>query len=456
MKKIVLLVFLISAISLKSQQKLAFSFAESPQTLLLNPGAETNFRSHYGIPMLSDVSFDIGITGFKLNDLFSNDSRTFRTRFEAVLNKINATDYLSFNTKIDVLNIGFRLDKKTYLSFGFYEEIDFISYLPKDFIELFYYGNEPFINRNFSLAQVSMKGDFLGVFHAGISKKISEKLNIGARAKIYSSSINIESLNNFGTFNSSTGTDNIIRQSLNNINGQVRTSGIVDSDDEYVDDPNEYFSRTFLGGNLGLGLDVGLTYHFTSQLEFTASLLDIGFVKHSKNTKNFNIEGDYVLDGLNFEYDTSSLSNYWQQIEQDFRDRVITEETQEAYTSWRPMKINAAFKYSFGERREKSCYSKTHKEYYYNAIGFQIHNIMRPIKPQFSFTSFYEASLSKKVHTKFTHTINDYSAVIFGAATSLQLGKLYVYGGLDNLLGVADVSTANSVAFNFGFNIVID
>lgn len=456
MKKIVLLVFLISAISLKSQQKLAFSFAESPQTLLLNPGAETNFRSHYGIPMLSDVSFDIGITGFKLNDLFSNDSRTFRTRFEAVLNKINASDYLSFNTKIDVLNIGFRLDKKTYLSFGFYEEIDFISYLPKDFIELFYYGNEPFINRNFSLAQVSMKGDFLGVFHAGISKKISEKLNIGARAKIYSSSINIESLNNFGTFNSSTSTDNIIRQSLNNINGQVRTSGIVDADDEYIDDPNEYFSRTFLGGNLGLGLDVGLTYHFTSQLEFTASLLDIGFVKHSKNTKNFNIEGDYVLDGLNFEYDTSSLSNYWQQIEQDFRDRVITEETQEAYTSWRPMKINAAFKYSFGERREKSCYSKTHKEYYYNAIGFQIHNIMRPIKPQFSFTSFYEASLSKKVHTKFTHTINDYSAVIFGAATSLQLGKLYVYGGLDNLLGVADVSTANSVAFNFGFNIVID
>lgn len=456
MKKIVLLVFLISTISLKSQQKLAFSFAESPQTLLLNPGAETNFRSHYGIPMLSDVSFDIGITGFKLNDLFSNDSRTFRTRFEAVLNKINATDYLIFNTKIDVLNIGFRLDKKTYLSFGFYEEIDFISYLPKDFIELFYYGNEPFINRNFSLAQVSIKGDFLGVFHAGISKKISEKLNIGARAKIYSSSINIESLNNFGTFNSSTGTDNIIRQSLNNINGQVRTSGIVDSDDEYVDDPNEYFSRTFLGGNLGLGLDVGLTYHFTSQLEFTASLLDIGFVKHSKNTKNFNIEGDYVLDGLNFEYDTSSLSNYWQQIEQDFRDRVITEETQEAYTSWRPMKINAAFKYSFGERREKSCYSKTHKEYYYNAIGFQIHNIMRPIKPQFSFTSFYEASLSKKVHTKFTHTINDYSAVIFGAATSLQLGKLYVYGGLDNLLGVADVSTANSVTFNFGFNIVID
>jgi hypothetical protein len=456
MKKIVLLIFLISAISLKSQQKLAFSFAESPQTLLLNPGAETNFRSHYGIPMLSNFSFDLGITGFTLNDLFSNDSRAFKTRFEAVLNKINSTDYVSFNTQVEVLNVGFRLDKKTYLSFGFYEELDFISYMPKDFIELFYYGNQPFLNRSFSLSQVSMKGDFLGVLHAGISKKINEKLNVGARVKIYSSSINIESLNNSGTYTSSTSNENIIRQSLNNLNGQIRTSGIVDSDDEFIDSPGEYFSKTFLGSNMGLGLDLGLTYHFTSQLEFTASLLDIGFIRHSKNTKNFNIDGNYVLDGLNFEYDASSLSNYWQQVEQDFRDKVITEETQEGYTSWRPMKINAALKYSFGEKRGKSCYSKTHKQYYYNAIGFQIHNIMRPIKPQFSFTSFYEASLSKKIHTKFTHTINDYSSIIFGAATSLQLGKLSVFGGLDNLLGVADVSSGNSVAFNFGFNIVID
>jgi len=456
MKKLLLLIALIVTGSLKPQQKLAFSFGETPQTLLLNPGAETNFKSHYGIPMLSDFSFNLGLTGFNLNDLFSNDSRAFRTRFEGVLNKINSTDYINFNTKIDVLNVGFRLDKKTYLSFGFYEELDFISYMPKDFIELFYYGNEPFLNRTFSLSQVSMKVDFLGVLHAGISKKVSEKLNIGARVKIYSSSINIESLNNSGTFSSTTSNENIIRQSLNNVNGQIRTSGIVDADDEYVDSPNEYFSRTFLGGNLGLGLDLGLTYHFTPQLEFTASILDIGFVKHSKNTKNFNIDGNYTLDGLNFEYDTSSLSDYWQQVEQDFRDLMITEQTQEGYTSWRPMKINAAFKYSFGEKRGKSCYSKTHKQYYYNALGFQLHNIMRPLKPQFSFTSFYEASLSKKIHTKFTHTINDYSSTIFGAATSLQLGKLYVFGGLDNLLGVADVSTANSIAFNFGFNIVID
>ena len=73
---------------------------------------------------------------------------------------------------------------------------------------------------------MSIKGDFLGVLHAGISKKVSEKLNIGARVKIYSSSINIESLNNSGTFSSSTSNENIIRQSLNNIN-EIVFGGIL-------------------------------------------------------------------------------------------------------------------------------------------------------------------------------------------------------------------------------------
>ena len=133
-----------------------------------------------------------------------------------------------------------------------------------------------------------------------------------------------------------------------------------------------------------------------------------------------------------------------------------TEETENAYTSWRPIKLNAALKYSFGERRNKFCYSKTHKQYYYNSIGFQIHTIMRPLKPQFSFTSFYEKSLSKKIHTKFTHTINDYSAAIFGFATSLQVGKLNIFGVLDNILAVTDVASANNISLNFGFNIVLD
>ena len=448
MKKYILFLILAITTSINAQQQLSFSFGEIPQNLMLNPGAETNFKSHYGIPVFSNFQLTIGNTGFQMGDLFSNDSRDFNLKFEEVLNKIDSDDYININTVIEVLSAGFRIDDKTYVSFGFYEELDIITYLPKDISELVYYGNEPFLNRPFSVSEIVMKADILGVLHAGVSRKVDEKLTIGGRVKIYSSSLNVETNNNSGSITTTTNNINISRLTLQNLDAEIRTSGIADS--------NDVFSNTLLGGNLGLGFDVGLTYHFSPQLEFTGSIIDIGFIKHSKNIRNFTAKGNYILDGINFEYNSDDPIDYWQQLENDFKANVPTEETENAYTSWRPMKINAALKYSFGEKRSKFCYTKTHKQYYYNSIGFQVHTIMRPLKPQFSFTSFYEKSLSKKIHTKFTHTINDYSSAIFGFATSLQVGKLNIFGVLDNILAVTDVASANNISLNFGFNIVID
>ena len=456
MKKYILFLILAITTSINAQQQLSFSFGEIPQNLLLNPGAETNFRSHYGIPVFSNFSFTAGFTGFTLADLFSNDSRDFNLKFEEVLNNIDSDDYININTVIEVLSAGFRIDDKTYVSFGFYEELDLITYFPKDITELVYYGNEPFLNRPFSISELVMKADMLGVLHAGVSRKVDEKLTIGGRVKIYSSSLNIETNNNSGTITATSNNTNIIRQTLDNLDAEIRTSGIIDSNDVDDESSNEIFSNTLLGGNLGLGFDVGLTYHFSPQLEFTGSIIDVGFIKYSKNIRNYTAKGNYILDGINFEYNSDDPSDYWEQLEEDFNANVPTEETENTYTSWRPMKINAALKYSFGEKRSKFCYTKTHKQYYYNSIGFQIHTIMRPLKPQFSFTSFYEKSLSQNIHTKFTHTINDYSSTIFGAGASLQLGKLNIFGALDNIFGVRDLSTVNNISLNFGFNITID
>ena len=456
MKKYILFLILAITTSINAQQQLSFSFGEIPQNLMLNPGAETNFKSHYGIPVFSNFQLTIGNTGFQMGDLFSNDSRSFNEKFEKVLDQLSPDDYINLNTKVDVLSFGYRHDNKTYISVGFYEELDLITYLPKDITELVYYGNEPFLNRPFSISELVMKVDMLGVLHAGMSRKVDEKLTIGGRLKIYSSSLNIETNNNSGTITATTNNTNIIRQTLDNLDAEIRTSGITDSNGDANESFNDVFSNTLLGGNLGLGFDVGLTYHFSPQLEFTGSIIDVGFIKYSKNIRNYTAKGNYILDGINFEYNSDDPSDYWEQLEEDFNANVPTGETENTYTSWRPMKINAALKYSFGEKRSKFCYTKTHKQYYYNSIGFQIHTIMRPLKPQFSFTSFYEKSFSKKIHTKFTHTINDYSAAIFGVATSLQVGKLNIFGVLDNILAVTDVASSNNISLNFGFNIVIN
>ena len=94
------ILFIIVSVSVKAQQQIAFSFGESPQTLMLNPGAETNFSRHYGIPIFSNFSLTLGTTGFELADLFLKDNRDFTSKFRDVLSKVNQDDYININAKI--------------------------------------------------------------------------------------------------------------------------------------------------------------------------------------------------------------------------------------------------------------------------------------------------------------------------------------------------------------------
>jgi hypothetical protein len=301
-----------------------------------------------------------------------------------------------------------------------------------------------------------MKADVLGVLHAGISRKINKRLNVGARVKIYSSSLNVETNQNSGTFTTTAGDENLLQQSLNNVNAEVRTSGLVDADNQFLDNASGLLTNTFLGGNLGLGFDFGMTYHFTPQIEFTASILDFGFVRHTSNTRIYTAQGDYDFDGINFQYDPDNPRDYWQELEDDFDQNIPTTDNPDPYTSWRPTRINAAVKYSFGDIRTKECYTETYKRYYFTSIGALINTVMRPRGPQTSLTGFFDTSITPKFHTRATYTINEFSSTIFGGGFTFQWGKVNVFGTMDNVLGARDLLSANNISFNFGINMVIE
>lgn len=441
--------------SVFSQQQLLFSFAETPQTLLLNPGAETNFSYHYGVPFFSNFQVDAGSTSFSMNDLFADNGVSFTNKLRRVVSNSDQNDFFNINLRSDMLYGGFRLDSRSYLSFGFYQEFDFIFYMPNDILELGLYGNANFLNRSFELSQLTLKGSLTGVWHAGISRKVNEKFNIGARVKIYSASANVETTNNSGTYTTFNSPQNIIRQSLNNVDMQLRSSGFFNANDDFLKSPRDLFTNTFFGSNLGIGFDIGFTYHFSPQLEFSASALDIGFIRYSNDIRNYSINGDYVYDGVNFEYDEDNPRDYWGEIQSDFDERVVIDEDQNPYTSFRPLRLNAALRYSFGEVRPMECFTATRKKYHTNAIGFQLHSIIRPLTSQLALTSFFENSFSRNLHVKLTHTINNYSNAIFGGALAFQWRTLSFVGSVDNVSKARNLETANSIALNLGINFVI-
>lgn len=453
-KFIFLLLFLILFSNSYAQNKqVLFGFSESPQTLLLNPGAETNYRYHSGVPLLSGLSINIGSSNLILSDLFSKGG-IFNDKVTAVIDKLTPADYLSFNTQIEILNLGYRLDDKTYISAGFYNEIDFIGYFPKDVAILLNEGNGAYINKNFSLAELTMRADVLGVLHAGITRKISDRLTLGGRFKIYSSSLNVNTNNNSGTFTTNSGVNNILTHSLSDVNFVYNTSGVYDGDLVSIDG-GSVATETFLGGNLGFGLDFGLTYHISPQLQVTASILDLGYISYSNKIKNKTIKGSYNFDGIDFQFDSSN-PNYWSDLTNDFNEKVPRVDNSDTYSLMRPTKIYSGLKYSYGKSRivRGDCYNTNYKEYYSNAIGVQLFSVIRPLQPHFALTGFYEKIIGDNIQTKFTYTIDDFSYSNIGFGLSTNIGKVNTYFIAGNILDLGSASSAKGASLQLGMNLI--
>ena len=441
--------------SFGQNKQVLYNFAELPQTLILNPGAETNFNYHFGVPLLSGISSEIGITGFAVSDLFSVDNRTINEKVSKVINNLSPNDHVKFNFQVEVLNAGFRLNDNKYFSFGFYEEFDGIIYIPKDLITFATEGNSGYLNKSFELlSQTVFKIDALGVLHFGLTNKVNENLTLGARFKIYSSALNIESFKNTGTLTTVNGFNNLYTHYIDNVYLDVRSSGLV-KDDEFIEIPNKYFFNTFFGDtNLGIGFDFGFTFHLSDQMEVTGSLLDVGFVEHSKNIQNAVIEGGYISEGITYENYSTNTSAFDLLSEPILEEDIALVQNEESYISWRPPKLNASFTYSFGMKRSKYCYDNTHKEFYGNALGVQLYSVYRPLGPQLAFTGFYQKLLSQKFAAKVTYTIDNYSLNNIGVGLSTQLGKLNVYGMIDHILEFSNIAAANHISAQLGFNIL--
>ena len=450
---VLIFTFLIGLNSFSQNKQVLYDFAGLPQTLLLNPGLETDYKFHIGVPLLSGISSEIKSTGFSLSEIFAVNNNSITNKISAVLNKIDADDYLKVNTQIEVFSAGFRFDKKTYISFGFYQELDAIGYLPKDAFTLINEGNTSYLNKSFSISEMIYKLDVLGVIHAGISRKVSDELTLGGRFKVYSSALNLETSNNSGTFTTGLGNNNMYIHQLDNVNLNLRTSGLR-SNNEYISDARTYIENSLLGGNLGAGIDLGFTYHATPQLQFSGSLIDFGFVHHTKNIQNQLIVGSFTFEGIEFEFDSNR--NYWQELDAALKEQLPIVENQDSYTSWRPAKLNAAIKYSFGEKRSKYCFDNTLKDFYTNAFGAQLYSVFRPLRQQFALTSFYEKSFSNKLQAKITYTIDDYSYNNIGVGVSARIWKINFYGILDNLTKLSDISSSNNVSLQFGFNLLFN
>ena len=478
MKNIVLLLWsiLMGMVTLHAQNKqLLYDFYEIPQSLMLNPGVKTPYKWHTGVPLVSGFSVQAATSGITVNDLFANDGIDFNTKFrERVINGMSKNDEFGGSGTIELFNVGFRRrnDPRDYVSFGMYGEGFIAQYWPEDLAFLAFEGNANNLNRRFSLNHIASQGEAVNVFHLGINRKLNDKWTIGARAKVYSSVFEFKSANNDGYFVTTQGENNILRNTLV-ADVTMRTSGIQeildvldeDSNTTQADLANLLLKRSLLGGNLGLGFDVGFTHTFRRNSYITASLLDVGFIYHSNAIKNYTLKGAAANEGVEIvlpEDLTNFNTEIWQELIDDIEEQVPFDDNEDPYITLRPIKLNASFRYNFGERgpKKENCecstkvVSRVENIDYVNAAGAHLFMMNRARGPQAALTAFYQRRLGNILALKTTYTIDKYTFSNVGFGLNLQAGPLNFYLLADNLLGYANIPNSSYASLQFGFNII--
>ncbi|WP_294956884.1 DUF5723 family protein [uncultured Flavobacterium sp.] len=456
----VLILFLVFNLSCWAQNReLLYNFTSIPQSSLVNPGADVSYKYYFGFPVLSGVSANVGSSSFSAYDLFAKNGVDFNQKVRDVVNKSSSNDKVVTNQQLEIFSGGFRIggrESRSYISFGLYQEFDFFMFVPKDLALLALNGNRDYIGKSFNLGDLSMKAELLSVFHVGFHKKVNDKFVYGGRAKIYSSGANATSTKNSGYIytGEQAGTPNLYNQVISS-NLELKTSGIARfTKDEYEGNiARDVVNNTFFNGSLGFGVDAGITYYIKDNLQLTASVIDLGFVRQTKDIETLTYKGTYQYNGANPDFSgTDDPENVFDEF-----DKAIPRDTlYNKYTTWRPTKLYSSIEYSFGEARpddECNCHGKVNK-YYKNAVGAQLFAMSAPRTPLFAITAFYRRNIFRKLDLKATYTVDTFSNANIGLGLAGTIGPVNIYALVNNVLEYKDISKANSAAFQLGINFV--
>lgn len=456
MRKAFLIFVLFLSISCFSQNKqILYNFTSIPQSLLTNPGSDFKYKWYFGVPLLSGISANAGSSGFSMYDLFANNGVDFNVKLRNVVFSTTRNDKVAINEQVELFNGGFKIggwQGNSYISFGMYQEFDMLSYMPKDPAILALDGNKDYLGKVFDLGDLNMKAELLSVLHVGYHKNISDNLIVGVRGKIYSSVFNANSTKNSGYFYTIPSTNTIYEQVVSS-NVLVNTSGFSNYTNNYSGNAkSDITKKMFFGGDLGLGFDAGLTYYPQKNIQFTASIIDVGFIKHSKDVENYSYKGYYKYNGITPNITSGNATG---NVYQEFLDAIPLDTLHTKYTTWRPAKFNSSIQYSFGDGRSSECNCEGSTDAgYKNALGAQLFVMTTPRMPFMAFTTYYRRRIFDALQMKATYTIDSFSYKNIGLGLSTSFSKVNFYILADNLLEYRDISKANSLSFQLGLNII--
>jgi len=88
-----------------------------------------------------------------------------------------------------------------------------------------------------------------------------------------------------------------------------------------------------------------------------------------------------------------------------------------------------------------------------NAVGALLQFQKRPETILASASIFYEKNFNNVFQTRISYTADKFSYTNFGLVAALQVWKVNMYVGANNLIGFSNLARSNTASIQFGLNI---
>lgn len=264
----------------------------------LNPALAPG-RGYLNLPVIGtfNASVNSSTLGYQdVMDIIDNSEGGDFFKSDAFINKLDNLNNLNVNLSTDILSAGW-YKGKNFWSFNIGLRNDIGASIPKDMFEfmrkmdgLSAYDNlERLSNIDQKVGHQSLEINSYAEVGVGLARNITERLTVGARVKALLGVGNLKlDINNIAVNSNLSGYNT---GDLNDLNGraEIRVDATLEnssklielSEDDGVIDEIEF--GTFGLAGYGLGIDLGASYKLMDKLTLSASLLDLGFMKWSKN-----------------------------------------------------------------------------------------------------------------------------------------------------------------------------
>lgn len=413
-----------------------YNMSYVPQRMYANPALLPESRINIGLPIISSLYLEAGNSGFKYADLIhprpEDDSLEFD--FANMLGKLKKNNYFTLGTNIDLLSFGFIVKEKNYFSFNATEKVFLRFRYPRDFFEFIWNGNYPSAGEtlkfNFGL-------DFTHYREYGLSytRILSDKINIGGRFKYLYGMENVWTKKTDVTLYTDP-TDFALTASSDII---INTAGL---DSASLDNPATKY--LFGSGNKGFGLDLGASYQLNEQINLSASIIDLGYIKWKNSTQNYvskNPGASFTYKGQNLDdyiSDTTTVSEGTDMMLDSLEESFEIEQKSYTYNHALPVHfyISGDYKMTSKQRASAMIYGHFFDGRFHPGIS---------ISDISDFNNWFSLIMSYSIYNR--------SYTNLGVGFRLNLFFLQWYVSCDNVFGMIFPQQAKYVNVRTGLNL---